>query len=199
MEISTYIPAAILLLTGAIIGFGFDWFKEWLKNGKIKKSVMNLITQEVESNKFLLTDFWQLIAESESYWFSEFDQFKYSILATAINDVPFPIVSKIAWEKNFNLIPNFYNDTGLKKLWTIYANLDLLIQIKEHLLYNENKNDVIQNKIVEKAKSTSNILPEIIRANHFSKDVPSLAKKFKETIEDLIGKDVVKFVNKNII
>jgi hypothetical protein len=190
----------IFLITGAVIGglvsYGFDILKTSRHNKIVGKSVKTLFDSEIEKNKSLLIDFWVNISLSESYWFDINKQFEYSTLVKALNDMPFPNISLLAWKKQFNLIPDFYEGIELRSLWDTYNNLELLIQLKDHLIFNEIQSDKMENKIGEHAQLRRNIIPDIIRSSHFTKDSPALAKRFKETIERLIGCDEVKFKNR---
>lgn len=197
MNLPDFIIPILYILVGAVIGLGFDWLKIFLKNKEINKSVRTLINLEIDKNKTLLKDYWETVSSHESYWF-EHNEFKYMTLANVINDVPLPLLGKIAWDKNFNFLPKVYKSKRLKDIWSFYENLELLIQLKEHLFFIENENENIVKVENQFKKDIAQIINDVIKVSYFNKDAQSLAQKFKETIEKIIGSNTVLFINKNL-
>lgn len=195
MEISTFILTVLYILVGAIIGLGFDNLKGYLKNRKITKSIRTLIDLEMEKNKELLKDYWESVAKSKKIWISDLGEFNYVTLAYAINDIPFPYLSKIAWNNNLNSIPSIYSSNEIKNLWTLYENYNLLFEIKGHLFIKENEAENIGART--ESRIGSNVAGNFVAFIHFQGDAPVLAKKFKSIIETIVGSNTIKFVNKS--
>jgi len=193
--LSNIIYLIIGALIGGITGFGFDWLKAHRESKRINKSVITLINLEIEKNKTLLKDFWEIVSKHESSWF-ENNQFQYDTLANVINDVPMPIINKIAWDKNFNMLPSVYKSKQLKSIWNTYENFELLNQLKEHLFFITNKSDNFLKIEYPSNKKGLDIIRDIIKSQYFKDDARELAQKFKEIIESLIGSNSVKFINK---
>ena len=182
IEISELIKTTIYIVLGAIIGFGVDWFKDLRKQIRRGKSVRTLINSEVDKNKCLLKEFWEMVSKHENHWYNEKNEFKYIPLAYAINKVPLPAISKVAWEKNLNLIPDTYKKEELKNILNVYELFESIIRIKEHLFFAENEATKKVSRIDDqKFKSSYNVLGDMFKTQYFKEDAKNLAQKFKRS------------------
>ena len=193
---SEFAQTLIAVFIGFLLGLGGEWLKDYRNNRRIKKTIKTSITFEIEHNKILLREFWEIVSLYENHWFDENREFNFIVLAKALNHVPFPYLNTKVWGKYFDIIPNYFSKNESKTIWKLYENIELLYQIKEHLIFNENAVEKMEHKMGEHIRIGRNILGEVISSFHLNNDSDSLAKKFKEVIENIIGIEAVKFKNR---
>ena len=198
-ETSGFLFTLISILFGFLLGVGYDWFKWFRERKEIKKSVRTLIELEIEKNKSLLINFWALVAKHDNYWYNSINVFLIENLAFAINDVPLPNISISAWDKNLSLIPITYKKDELKSIWKTYEQIELIVQLKEHLFYIESASENIASRIENQSikNNVAGILGNVIKSQYYKEDTQTLSQIFKATIEELIGNDTVVFKNVN--
>ena len=198
-KMADFIITIASVVLGFILGQSAEFIKDIKKNRERKKSVKQLVELELNKNKDLLTDYWLSVSKKEKSWFDEKNKFRFIKLAYAINDVPFPRLSRIVWDNSINTIPSIYKNEEIKNIWETFESYDLLLEIREHLFSKENEAQDAgiraENRI--NRSGGGGIMSNLLQSMHFSGDASVYAEKFKNVIENVIGKNVIEFVNQS--
>lgn len=199
MENSSFYET-VIALSSAILGFvlsqSWEWYKRKRDEKENKEAAQSLIKLEIDRNIQLLKNYWKAVSNSKDNWYDKEENFSFSRLGYAINDVPFPKFSNEGWLSQLNTIGKIYDKKELEEVWKKYEAFNQLYEVKEHLLLLENESE-IKRQEAQAQTGWASVGP-LIKGIHFNQRAYSLAKIFKEITESLIGERTVQFENNEV-
>lgn len=116
---------------------------------------------------------------------------KFNNVKRAINDVPFPSISRDAWMSNLGSVSDAYEKDELSDIWHHNETTTQLYQIKQHLWY-------LESESTEAGRDVGSSQPVMYLVSNlvfFESDAGKLAKRFRELIENIFGKRAIDFHN----